>query len=43
MARARSAVDPSGRLNPAKVLPVGHEHGSERAGATRTIPEGMWI
>jgi glycolate oxidase len=43
MAKARSAVDPSGRLNPAKVLPVGQPHGAERAGATRTIPEGMWI
>jgi hypothetical protein len=43
MARVRSAIDPSGRLNPAKILPVGEHHSPTRAGAARTIPEGMWI
>ena len=43
MARVRSAVDPSGRMNPAKVLPVSEQHAPARAGATRTIPEGLWV
>jgi FAD/FMN-containing dehydrogenase len=41
MARVRSAIDPSGRLNPDKVLPVADGHATH--GAMKAIPEGMWV
>lgn len=37
-ARVRDAFDPSGRANPAKVLPAG-----SRCGEAQRIPEGTWI
>jgi FAD/FMN-containing dehydrogenase len=43
MARVRSAIDPSGQLNPAKILPVADGHSAVPAGATRPVPEGLWI
>jgi glycolate oxidase len=44
MARVRSAIDPSGNFNPAKVLPVADAaHGVETRAAPSRIPEGMWI
>jgi FAD/FMN-containing dehydrogenase len=43
MARVRSAIDPSGLLNPGKVLPSSNgTHASTPRVGTR-IPEGMWI
>lgn len=41
MARARSAIDPAGLFNPAKVLPTdGQSHPKM---APSRIPEGMWV
>jgi glycolate oxidase len=46
MAKVRGAIDPSGKLNPAKVLPAASTDGAV-AQATRQpsarIPEGMWV
>jgi glycolate oxidase len=43
MARVRSAIDPSGRLNPAKILPnAGAEVAGQRA-SMPAVPEGLWI
>lgn len=41
-ARARDAFDPSGRLNPAKVLPAGSRCGELVLGAG-DLPEGTWL
>jgi glycolate oxidase len=44
MARVRSAVDPSGKFNPDKVLPTsGNGHAPQGAGGHRRMPEGMWV
>jgi glycolate oxidase len=44
MARVRSAIDPSGNFNPAKVLPAPESaHGVLARGVPSRIPEGMWI
>jgi hypothetical protein len=44
MAKARSAVDPSGRLNPAKVLPVASPHHTPGQRASMpAVPEGLWV
>ena len=46
MARVRSAIDPSSRFNPAKVLPIRDRHAAPSASAQAAaarIPEGMWI
>ena len=44
MARVRSAIDPSGRLNPDKVLPGPHPSPLPRGeGAMQPVPEGMWV
>jgi glycolate oxidase len=49
MARVRSAIDPSGRLNPAKILPTATAHASaDRQGlgagkAMPAVPEGLWV
>jgi glycolate oxidase len=44
MARARSAIDPSGRLNPAKVLPVAIPHyGAGQRASMPPVPEGLWV
>ena len=37
-ARLRDAFDPSGRANPAKILPKG-----SRCGELQRVPEGAWI
>jgi glycolate oxidase len=42
MRRVRSAIDPPGRFNPAKVLPS-DDPGQHRKRAPSGIPEGMWI
>ena len=45
MARVRSAIDPSGNFNPAKVLPA-PEHTRTRMrpkAAPSRIPEGVWV
>jgi glycolate oxidase len=42
MARVRWAFDPSGRLNPAKVLPRAEAH-APGVGSHHSIPEGMWV
>ena len=45
MARVRSAIDPSGQFNPAKVLPTpdgGHVPAAARVAPTR-LPEGLWV
>jgi glycolate oxidase len=44
MARVRSALEPSGRFNPGKVLPtVQPAHGAQRTGMPSLVPEGMWV
>jgi glycolate oxidase len=43
MARVRAAVDPSGRLNPDKVLPSSTAHVPSGVGAHARIPEGLWV
>src|SRR5205807_2481642 len=45
MARVRTAIDPSGNLNPNKVLPAPHAaHGlGQRAAMPALVPEGMWV
>jgi hypothetical protein len=45
MARVRSAIDPSGNFNPAKVLPTPDSHTSPvmRRAASSRIPEGLWV
>jgi glycolate oxidase len=45
MARVRSAIDPAGNFNPAKVLPAPESgHGVATRGQTQQrIPEGMWV
>jgi glycolate oxidase len=45
MHRLRSAIDPSGRLNPAKVLPTadGHVPAASPGRAPARIPEGVWV
>jgi glycolate oxidase len=45
MGRVRSAIDPTGNFNPAKVLPTadpGHAV-TTRSHAQQRIPEGMWV
>jgi len=44
MSRVRSAVDPTGHLNPDKVLPSrdGVDGSSRRAGM-QPLSEGMWV
>jgi glycolate oxidase len=45
MGRVRSAIDPGGNFNPAKVLPTadpGHAV-TTRSHAQQRIPEGMWV
>jgi glycolate oxidase len=42
MARVRSAIDPTGRFNPGKVLPSS-AHVPTSVGAHAQIPEGMWV
>ncbi|MDQ3812123.1 MAG: FAD-binding protein [Chloroflexota bacterium] len=45
MARVREAIDPSGKINQAKVLPVGSGvDGSQRRPGMQPLPsEGMWV
>ena len=46
MARVRTAIDPSGRLNPDKVLPLGDGHaegGSRKPGMQPPVAEGLWV
>jgi glycolate oxidase len=44
MARVRSAVEPTGRFNPAKVLPTRDGvDGSTRTAGMHAIPEGLWV
>jgi glycolate oxidase len=45
MARVRSAIDPTGNFNPAKVLPAPESSHSvaTRGHAQQRIPEGMWV
>jgi glycolate oxidase len=44
MARVRSAVEPTGRFNPAKVLPTRDGvDGSPRTAGMHAIPEGLWV
>jgi glycolate oxidase len=45
MGRVRSAFDPSGNLNPDKVLPTAAAaHGAtQRTGMPHLVPEGMWV
>ena len=45
MARVRSAVDPSGRFNPGKILPSGAPlHGAPpRKVMQPLVAEGMWV
>jgi FAD/FMN-containing dehydrogenase len=45
MGRVRAAIDPSGRLNPSKVLPAAGLHGPtlQTVEAQRKIPEGLWV
>jgi hypothetical protein len=40
----RRALDPSGNLNPAKVLPTAAvAHAVARRGGMPTLAEGMWV
>ena len=39
----RTAFDPSGRINPAKVLPLGSRCGELLGGAHADLQEGMWV
>lgn len=39
----RAAFDPSGRINPAKVLPLGSRCGELAGGAHDELQEGMWV
>lgn len=39
----RTAFDPSGRINPAKVLPLGSRCGELAGGAHDELQEGMWV
>jgi len=39
----RTAFDPSGRINPAKVLPLGSRCGELVGGAHDELQEGMWV
>ena len=41
-ARARDAIDPDGRMNPAKVLPLGSRCG-EVGLSVDSLPEGTWV
>jgi glycolate oxidase len=45
MARVRDAVEPSGRFNPAKVLPTrdAPHRPAYRSGMQTLMPEGMWV
>ena len=45
MARVRDAIDPSGNLNPAKVLPTAESaHGAVHGnGMPQLVAEGMWV
>jgi hypothetical protein len=45
MARVRNAIEPSGQLNPGKILPSSASgHGLAQRGAMPTlVPEGMWV
>ncbi|GAC1313859.1 MAG: FAD-linked oxidase C-terminal domain-containing protein [Chloroflexota bacterium] len=46
MSRVRNAIEPSGRLNPAKVLPVttSSGHGAPRRGTMPALtPDGAWV
>ncbi len=45
MARVRQSIDPSGKFNPAKVLPSGGtiDATSIRAGMQTLVAEGMWV
>jgi hypothetical protein len=45
MARVRSAIEPTGNLNPRKVLPNSETHvpAGPRAVAHRPLAEGMWV
>ena len=45
MARVRSALDPSGNFNPAKILPTGQPlHGAPPHKVMQSlVAEGMWV
>jgi glycolate oxidase len=46
MAKVRDAIDPSGNLNPSKVLPTPDNHAPRSTvgpAAAARIPEGMWV